>query len=286
MKVLAILLAIVAASLLVRPSAAQPGTVVAWGNADDSKSYLVSGLVNVTRVAAGGDLTMALLSNGQVMVANAGAQSRLVTYPGLTSIRAISAGASHGLGLKINGAVVAFGSNTYGQTSVPTAALSRVSRVAAGGFHSLALRSTGQLVVWGEPGVSLAGDTMLPDLLDIGTTAIAAGYSFSAAVLTDNTVVTWGALNYPGPAPEYYVDHLEGFGAASILDIAAGHSHVALLLSDGSVACRPWGYPGDNAGNRYGQLDVPPAALSGVVAIAAGYFHTLALKADGTVVAW
>lgn len=39
---------------------------------------------------------------------------------------------------------------------------------------------------------------------------------------------------------------------------------------------------GDNAA---GQIDVP-VGLGGVTAIAAGYTHSLALKADGTVVAW
>ena len=38
--------------------------------------------------------------------------------------------------------------------------------------------------------------------------------------------------------------------------------------------------------NTFGQCNVPAAALSGVVAIAAGSLHSLALKADGTVVAW
>ncbi len=37
--------------------------------------------------------------------------------------------------------------------------------------------------------------------------------------------------------------------------------------------------------NAYGQTNVPPG-LTNVVAIAAGYYHNLALKADGTVVAW
>jgi hypothetical protein len=36
----------------------------------------------------------------------------------------------------------------------------------------------------------------------------------------------------------------------------------------------------------YGQTTVPVAAQSGVTAIAAGYFHTVALKNDGSVVAW
>jgi alpha-tubulin suppressor-like RCC1 family protein len=38
--------------------------------------------------------------------------------------------------------------------------------------------------------------------------------------------------------------------------------------------------------NGAGQISVPPDALSDVVAIAAGYEHSLALKADGTVVTW
>ena len=37
--------------------------------------------------------------------------------------------------------------------------------------------------------------------------------------------------------------------------------------------------------NDYGQSTVP-AGLSGVMAVAAGDYHSLALKADGTVVAW
>jgi hypothetical protein len=41
-----------------------------------------------------------------------------------------------------------------------------------------------------------------------------------------------------------------------------------------------WGY------NGYGQASVPLAAQSGVVAIAAGKSHTVALKDDGTVLAW
>ncbi len=41
--------------------------------------------------------------------------------------------------------------------------------------------------------------------------------------------------------------------------------------------------PGDN--NKYGQ-SVVPVGLSNVVAIAAGAYHSLVLKADGGVVAW
>ena len=49
------------------------------------------------------------------------------------------------------------------------------------------------------------------------------------------------------------------------------------LKQDGTVVA--WG------DNSFDQTTVP-ARLSGVVAIAAGYFHTVALKQDGTVVVW
>ena len=49
------------------------------------------------------------------------------------------------------------------------------------------------------------------------------------------------------------------------------------LLADGTVVV--WG------DNTYGQTNVP-AGLSNVVAIAAGFYHCLALRNDGTVTAW
>ena len=48
-----------------------------------------------------------------------------------------------------------------------------------------------------------------------------------------------------------------------------------------------WGAGKTNNGNflEYGQ-SIIPTGLSGVTAITAGDYHTVALKADGTVVAW
>jgi len=79
----------------------------------------------------------------------------------------------------------------------------------------------------------------------------------------------------------------------TILSVSVGSSHSLALCSDGTVAA--WGY------NIYGQLgntsntdsSVPVAvtqsgALAGktVVAISAGYSHSLALCSDGTVACW
>ena len=50
------------------------------------------------------------------------------------------------------------------------------------------------------------------------------------------------------------------------------------LKTDGRVLA--WGR------NNYGQTTVPEGATSGVIAIAAGWDHTVALKGDGNVIAW
>jgi len=51
---------------------------------------------------------------------------------------AVASGGDHGLALKRDGSVVAWGYNQYGQLNVPVG-LSNVTAIAAGYYHSLAL---------------------------------------------------------------------------------------------------------------------------------------------------
>ncbi len=58
-------------------------------------------------------------------------------------------------------------------------------------------------------------------------------------------------------------------------------SHQAATLSYGAGIATTWGY------NNAGQVSpIPDGAKSGVVAVAGGSIHSLALRSDGTVVAW
>ena len=66
----------------------------------------------------------------------------------LSNITAISAGMLHGLALKSDGTVVAWGGSFAGQSNVP-AGLNSAIAVAAGYAHSLALKSDGTVVAWG-----------------------------------------------------------------------------------------------------------------------------------------
>jgi alpha-tubulin suppressor-like RCC1 family protein len=183
-------------------------------------------------------------------------------------LTAIAAGHSHSLALKSDGSVVGWGYNGNGETSIPEVALAEVSGLAAGAYHSLALKSDGSVVGWGYNG---NGETSIPEAASSGATAIAAGYFHSLALKSDGLVLGWG---YNG----YGQIGIPEAAQSGVVAIAAGGNHSLALKSDGSVL--GWGYNGN------GETSIPEAASSAVTAIAAGYRHSLALKSDGSLVGW
>lgn len=94
--------------------------------------------------------------------------------------------------------------------------------------------------------------------------------SHSLALRSDGTVVAWGDDS------ESQASVPAGLTAAK--QVAAGGYHSLVLLNNGTVV----GF----GSNAEGQIRVPPAAKSGIVSIAAGVYSSLALKADGSIVAW
>jgi alpha-tubulin suppressor-like RCC1 family protein len=217
---------------------------------------------------------------------------------------AVAAGAAHVLAALADGTVRAWGDNIEGQLglgdrlarTVPTAVPVPVFVVAVAASrnivsHSLALGADGSVWAWGvnEVGQLGLGDdrarlvpTQVPGLGPVK--AIATDNQASLALATDGTVWFWGKLgesasHTPVPVP----------GLADIAAVSAGALHALAVRADGTVWA--WG------NNRSGQLGIGSASgfvpdpvevpgLTGVVAVAAGTEHSLALKADGTVWAW
>ena len=181
-----------------------------------------------------------------------------------SGVVAIAAGYYHSLALKSDGAVVAWGDNTEGQTSVPDV---RVVAIAAGFDHTVALQSDGTVLAWGR---KVEGQTTVPTGLS-GVTAIAAGGDATYALMANTTVQAWGDnANGQTDVPN---------GLSGVTAIVAAGDHASALKSDGTVVT--WGKIWN--GSAY-VSDTVPAGLSGVTAIAAGVFHSLAIVAGPPII--
>lgn len=76
---------------------------------------------------------------------------------------------------------------------------------------------------------------------------------------------------------------------ATVTQVSAGAMHTVALMTDGTVWVWGRGYEGQMGDGIQVNLKPAPArvpALSGVTAVSAGGYHTLALKGDGTVWMW
>ena len=143
--------------------------------------------------------------------------------------------------------------------------LDDVASISAGRQHALARRSDGTVVAWGRNANGQLGDGTttnryspivvkgvggtgsLTNVTTVAATADSTNHSFSHAVRSDGTVVGWGS-NYMGQ------------------------------LGDGTTTDRNVPVVVAGVGGT--------GTLSGVVAVANYYAHALAVRSDGTVVAW
>lgn len=126
-----------------------------------------------------------------------------------------------------------------------------------------------------------------------GATRVAGGYYHSIALREDGTVWAWGCNGYgelgdgttsTGRSVPWPVS-----GLWDVVAVAAGYHHNLAVTADGTAWA--WGSNyfvqiGDGLGGAYRKTPVAVPGLTGVVAVAAGQGHSLALKADGTVWAW
>ena len=255
----------------------------------------------IVQVASGGEHTLALTSEGQVYAWGSNSYGQLGDNTTTSSAAPIAVNTASGI------------SALFGKTVVA---------IATGGGHNLALCSDGTLAAWGWNGNGQLGDNTMADrsapvavnrvsgtsaLFGKTVVTIAAGSGHNLALCSDGTLAAWGYNNYGQlgdgtlinrlvPAAVNRVSGTSALFGKTVAAISAGGEHNLVLCSDGMIAA--WGR------NNHGQLGdgsttdrLVPVAVNtasgisalfgkGVVAIAAGWGHNLALCSDGSLTAW
>ena len=189
----------------------------------------------------------------------------------------VATGASHTIALKYDGTVWTWGNNTNGQL----------------GNNSTENSSNPVQVK------SADGNGYLTNIIEIS-----AGSDHNMALSKDGTVFTWGSNAYGQLGNGSSVNSMlpvqvksaDGNSfLADIVQISAGYVHSMALKKDGTVLA--WGrndggqLGNNNTSNKSLPVQVKGGAsgseyLTDVVQVTAGNWHSMALKANGTVYAW
>ncbi len=253
-------------------------------------------------------------------------------------IQAIAAGDQHALAItnfsSTSGLLWAWGANWNGQVGDGAQYYSRfppthvmagsepgdftgATAIGGGENFSLAVRNDGTVWAWGnnhdgQLGVHSNNDHDSPQQVHgpgnvgylTGATAVAAGDSFSLALMSNGTVYAWGSNGYGqlGHEPSYddiYIPFgtpVQVPGLTDVLAIAAGPGgdFALAVKKDGTVWA--WGDGGcGQLGVNSNNNHAPPVQvhglgnvghLTGIVGVAAGQGYSLAVGGDGSVYAW
>jgi alpha-tubulin suppressor-like RCC1 family protein len=251
--------------------------VVGWGHLSEDREFL-SDRGNAVSIAEGtDDHLLALTGTNKVKGFGGPNDAGQITIPGslksATDITDIAAGRSFSAVIK-DGKIQIWGSVPASLRKVPPE-IQKAFAISAGDMFILALDHDNHLYSWGEyaeNGGSVHKDLSWleerDDIIDI-----AARGDHGMALIKGGTVIQFGReMEGVEPIPQIVDEHA--------IAIAAGkYFNLALLDIDGGKAVA-WG------DNVEGECNVPEAALSDVVGIAAGDFNALALKRDGSIVAW
>ena len=243
-------------------NSATPGLINEWGASS-------VGLTNKMYVSTDGGykFSLALSTNGTITGwgDNKYGQS---TPPEGTNYSAISAGTYHGLTLRNNGSIFAWGGQPQdianGLTNCPNG--TNFIAVSAGGKFNVALKSDNSIVAWGDDDWGQITD--IPQGYNFK--AVAAGFAHAAALRYNGSIVVWGGF------PDDYEALTNIPSDKDFISIDSGGSHCVAIHANGIPVA--WG------NNDWGQTNIPPT--NPLFSIAAGESHNVAIGLDGTLLAW
>ena len=186
----------------------------------------------------------------------------------------VDIGQQHSVALLIDGTVVQWGNNNYGQLNGFPSGVSGVTTVRASLYNTAAVKNEGSVVVWGSNNES--GQKNVPasatNVIDLDI-ACESGYHY-VAVKSDGTVVCWG-FNFFGqcnpPA-----------GLNRVVKVRTTQKGSVAMLDDDTFVV--WG---SGTGGRVNGTGNPSPNTSGILDfVLPGEYSTLILRIDGSLESW
>jgi len=167
------------------------GRVSGWGLDLNGRTQAPAGMTGVGLIAAGFEHSLVSLTDefGRPEVLGFGGNTQGQLEARFVTAAAIACGDYHNLVLQSDGTVIAWGSNQFGQSTVP-AGLGGVTAITAGVGYSGALKSDGSASLWG---LNFFGKTTLPTGLGL-LGGITAGGNHALALVSPmpDVAVTYG----------------------------------------------------------------------------------------------
>ncbi len=268
----------VAGGLLHSLALKNDGTVVAWGDNDNGQTSVPAGLSNVVALAAGGFHSLALLNDGvPVFLSQPTSQTN---YSGTTVTLGV-----HALGLlplayqwKFNG------TNLDGATNA-TLLLTNVQSVNAG-VYAVTVTGTAGSVTSSDAALAVVSSPPRIMTQPVNVTAVVSSEVMFAATVAGSWPLSyqwqWNGNDVPGATNSVLSLPAVQIASGGIYDVVVTNVYGTAISSNATLIVIPvvaFGY------NAYGQTKVP-LSLTNVLAVAGGGYHSLALKDDGTEVAW
>lgn len=189
--------------------------------------------------------------------------------------------------------------------SVPTpvGAIGAAVDVQAGGGHACVRHGDGGLSCWGNDNYGQLGRIVAASIdrtpggvtLPAAAAQVTTGEFHTCARLADGTIRCWGLDNFGqlgrGGVTSSLPDAIPApvSGVAGAIDVAAGYAHTCAVLGGGSVVCFGYDSNGQLGRGTVVAFSTTPALVAlpaGAVSVCAGYTHSCALLADGTVMCW